>query len=228
MTLSNPRKERRSSGLLKLLMVTVSLFVFNFPFILFRYKNAKAGQCGLQFAMNHRAPRSEEKVDALLVPTDERENFIVIYNVNIPFRSFDTLESSTNIVQRVKNLLMTDYINLIATFQLTASYLLLHRVTGEQRIWTGSFYPRGNAPAYLSAFKRFNPDTFVQYCLNSLDNVENTLLNWPNRGDTSWVFTQIISIIFNVQSIVPIEHPLITKFTRRNHGRKSQIVFALP
>jgi hypothetical protein len=178
--------------------------------------------------MNHRAPRNEEKVDALLVPTDERTHFLVIYNVNVPFRSFDTLESSTNILQRVRNLLSTDFTNAVATFQLTASYLLLHRVTGEQRIWTGSFYPRGNAPAYLSAFTRFRPDTFVQYCLDSLDNVENTLLNWPNRGDTSWVFNEIISIIFNVQSMVQAEHSLVAKFSRRNHGRKTQIIFALP
>jgi hypothetical protein len=178
--------------------------------------------------MNYRAPRTEEKVDALLVPTDDRDNFIVVYNINVPFRTFDTLESSTVVLERVKRLLLSDFIQLIATFQLTASYLLLHRVTGEQRIWTGSFYPRGNAPAFLSAFKRFHPDSFVQYSLDSLENVEHTLLNWPNRGDTSWVFTQILSIIFNVQSIVPAEHSLISKFPLRNHGRKSQIVFPLP
>jgi hypothetical protein len=178
--------------------------------------------------MNHRAPRTEEKVDALLVPTDDKDNFIVVYNINVPFQVFHSMDTSTAILERVKGLLMTDFVQLVATFQLTASYLLLHRVTGEQRIWTGSFYPRGNAPAFLSAFRRFHHDTFVQYSLDSLENVEHTLLNWPNRGDTSWVFTQILSIIFNVQSIVPAEHSLISKFPLRNNGRKSQIVFPLP
>jgi hypothetical protein len=182
----------------------------------------------VQLIMNHRAPRTEEKVDGLLVPTDDREFFLAIYNINLPFRLFDTPNSTVNVLERVKNLLMRDFVDLRATFQFTASYLLLHRVTGEQRIWTGSFYPRGNARTYLSAFKRFQSDTFVQFGLDSLQNVEYTLLNWPNRGDTSWVFNQVLSIIVNVQSLVPAQHFLINKFPRRNNGRKSQIVFPLP
>jgi hypothetical protein len=167
-------------------------------------------------------------VDGLIVPTDDQNVFLAIYNINLPFRLFDTVESTTQTLQRVKNLLMIDFAGVAATFQFTASYLLLHRVTGEQRIWTGSFYPRGNAPAYLSAFKKFHPDTFVQYGLDCLDIVEHTLLNWPNRGDTSWVLQEVISIIFNVQSLVSNEHPLIRQFPGNNHGRKRRITFALP
>ena len=178
--------------------------------------------------MNRRTPRTEEKVDGLLVPTDDRDTYLVIYNVNLPFRLFDTIGNTTAVLERVKRLLSIDFVNVIATFQFTASYLLVHRITGEQRIWTGSFYPRGNAPAYLSAFKRFHPDTFIQFGLDSLENVEHTLLNWPNRRDTSWVFHQILSIIVNVQSLLPAQHVLISKFPRRHHGRKSQILFPLP
>ena len=178
--------------------------------------------------MNHRAPRTEEKVDGLLVPTDDKDILLAIYNVNLPFRSLDTLENTTAVLERVKNLLIRDFTNIIATFQFTASYLLLHRVTGEERIWTGSFYPSGNARTFLSGFKRFNADTFVEFGLDSMENVEHTLLNWPNRGDTSWVFHQVLSIIINVQSLVPAQHSLISKFPRRNHGRKTQIVFPLP
>ena len=178
--------------------------------------------------MNHRAPRTEEKVDGLIVPTDDKDVFLAIYNINLPFRLFDTVESTTQTLQRVKSLLMIDFAGVPATFQFTASYLLLHRVTGEQRIWTGSFYPRGNARSYLSGFKHFAPETFVQFGLDSLENVEFTLLNWPNRGDTSWVFNQILSIIVNIQSLVPAQHSLIAKFPRRNNGKKSQIVFPLP
>ena len=178
--------------------------------------------------MNHQAPRSEEKVDALLVPTDTRNKLLAIYNVNVPFNLFDTQEDTLQVLERVKNLLVRDFSNAVATFQLTASYLLVHKTTGELRIWSGSFYPRGNAPAYLSAFKKFHPDTFVQYGLDCLDNVEHTLLNWPNRGDTSWVLQEVISIIFNVQSLVSNEHPLIRKFPGNNHGCKRPITFALP
>lgn len=178
--------------------------------------------------MNHRAPRNEEKVNGLLVPTDDKNFNIVIYNVNIPFDSLNSVPSSIAILERVKRLVANDFTNVNVSFQLTASYMLHHRATNEQRIWTGSFYPKGNLPASLTAFKRFNVNNFVQFSLDSLDNVENALLNWPNRDDTSWVFTQIISVIFNVQSVVPIDHAVISKFPRRNHGKKRQIVFALP
>ena len=201
----------------------MSLFLY-----IFRYKSGCTCTAQPQLTMNRRTPRTEEKVDGLLVPTDERDSYLAIYNVNLPFRLFDTVHSTTAVLERVKNLLSRDFTNVIATFQFTASYLLVHRATGEQRIWTGSFYPRGNAPAYLSAFKRFHPDTFVQFGLDSLENVEYTLQNWPNRRDTAWVFHQILSIIINVQSMVPTDHPVISKFPRNNHGRKSQIVFALP
>ena len=181
-----------------------------------------------QIAMNHQAPRSEEKVDALLVPTDDKKILLAIYNVNVPFNLFLTQEDTIQVLERVKNLLVRDFSNVEATFQLTASYLLVHKTTGQFRTWSGSFYPRGNSRSYLSGFRRFNPDTFVQFGLDSLENVEFTLLNWPNRRDTSWVLHEVISIIFNVQSLVSNENPLIRKFPGINYGRKKRITFALP
>ncbi len=118
--------------------------------------------------VNRRAPSSEEKVDALLIPTDSRGHYIVIYNVNLPMRLFATDATSTAALERVKNLLERDFANAEATFQFTASYLLFHPATRQFRTWTGSFYPRGNAPAMLSTFQPFRPDTFVQFGLGTI------------------------------------------------------------
>lgn len=177
--------------------------------------------------VNRQTPSTEEKVDALLLPTDSRGHFIAVYNVNLPMRMFDTAASSAAALERVKNLLERDFANTEATFQFTASYLLFHPATRQFRTWTGSFYPRGNAPAMLSTFQRFRPDTFVQFGLDAVDNVEEGLRNW-SREDTGWVFHEIISVIVNVQTLVSQTHPLVAKFPNSTHGQKRHIVFALP
>ena len=38
--------------------------------------------------VNRQTPSTEEKVDALLLPTDSRGHFIAVYNVNLPMRMF--------------------------------------------------------------------------------------------------------------------------------------------
>lgn len=177
--------------------------------------------------MHRNVPRTEEKVDGLLMPMDERNSYLAVYNVNLPVRMFDTVGSSTAALERTKNLLAVDFANANAMFQFTASYLLYNEATAQYRTWTGSFYPRGNAPAYLSAFRRFDPATFVAFGLASVDNVEQSLTSWT-REDTNWAFSDLISIIVNVQSVVPATHPIVSKFPNSTHGRKRQIVFALP
>ena len=177
--------------------------------------------------VNRQTPSSEEKVDALLLPTDSRGHYIVIYNVNLPMRLFATDATSTAALERVKNLLERDFANAEATFQFTASYLLFHPATRQFRTWTGSFYPRGNAPAMLSTFQTFRPNTFVQFGLDSVVDVEDGLRNWA-REDTGWVFHEIISVIVNVQTLVSQTHPLVSKFPNSTHGQKRHIVFALP
>jgi len=94
--------------------------------------------------VNRRAPSSEEKVDALLIPTDSRGHYIVIYNVNLPMRLFATDATSTAALERVKNLLERDFANAEATFQFTASYLLFHPATTSK---TASEIGREKTPA---------------------------------------------------------------------------------
>ena len=176
--------------------------------------------------MNNQVPRSEEKVDALLLPCDEQGECIVIYNVNIPYEVFATRQDSIRILQRVRNLIQSDFRDIVTSFQITASYLLINEATGEHRTWTGSFYAHGNAPAMLSQFKRFDPNTFVFFALNSLEDIEDTLYHWPRARGTDWKFDHVISIIFNVQCKTVVQSHATAKFRYRD--RRNAVTFALP
>jgi hypothetical protein len=176
--------------------------------------------------MNNQVPRSEEKVDGLLLPCDEQGECIVIYNINVPYDSFATRQQSIGILQRVRNLLQADFRDIPTSFQVTASYLLVNEATGQQRIWTGSFYAHGNVPGMLSQFKRFDPNTFVFFSLNCLEDIEDTLYHWPRAQGTDWKFDHVISIIFNVQCKTNLQSHITSKF--RHQDRRNAITFALP
>ena len=195
-------------------------------FILFRYKRLASPEEWQQCIMNNQVPRSEEKVDGLLLLTDEPGECIVIYNINVPYESFATRQQSIRILQRVRNVVQRDFSGIPASFQITASYLLVNEANGQHRIWTGSFYAHGNAPGMLSQFKRFDPNTFIQFSLNCLEDIEDTLYHWPRAQGTEWKFDHVISIIFNVQCKTQLRAPVTAKF--RSRDRRNAITFALP
>lgn len=174
--------------------------------------------------MNNRAGRDQLKVDALCVPlTDNlQSDVIVIYNVNIPIQYFFDPQSAQEVLAKVKNLLSRDFYDAVTSFQITASYQLRHTITGELRTWTGSFNARNNAPAQLSGFEIFDNTTFIQVSLDHIEDIEARLTQFE---ETKWVLNQIISIIFNVQSRVKFNDPVLTHFPQ--HGRRSQRTFAL-
>lgn len=177
--------------------------------------------------MNNHAGRDQLKVDAACLPISDRPNsdYIIIYNVNIPIEYFDNDASAVNVLERVRDLLNTDFFNLQVAFQITASYQLLHRLTGQLRTWTGSFSVRNNAPAQISGFELFNRDTFVQVSLDHIEDVDEKLTR-PNAEASNWMLYRIISIIFNIQSKVSASSPVITSFPR--YGRRGHRTFALP
>jgi hypothetical protein len=177
--------------------------------------------------MNNHAERDQLKVDAVSLPVSDRQNtdYIVIYNVNIPIHYFNDDTSASNVLERVRDLLSTDFVYSRVGYQITASYELVHRITGQLRTWTGSFSVRNNAPAQISGFEEFDANTFVQTSLEHIEDVEERLTR-PNAEASNWMLHQIISIIFNIQSKVSNDSPVLTSFPR--HGRRSHRTFALP
>jgi hypothetical protein len=172
--------------------------------------------------------RLDLKVDAIVIGPrlaagDRR--LILVYNINIP--AYLSHEERTVAVARAQALLESDFRNTDVQYQVTASYFLRHTHTDFERFWNGSFYARGNSPAQLSGFERFNSLTFATNVQRAMRDAERKLTY--TGLDTVWKFDRLNSIILNVQSKIRANHPVFGK--RGLHdimGRKLQISFALP
>ena len=177
--------------------------------------------------MDHRASRSLLKVDALSMPLTERRQtkYIVIYNINVPFEHFESEEKSVQVLERVRNLLSRDFEGSEVVFQITASFILVHSITGQKRLWTGSFSVCGNVPAQITCYIEFDSETFVADALDSLEDVEDRLER-PAALASNWKLDQIISIIFAAQSKVSSDSLILQQFPQ--HGRRSRQTFPLP
>jgi len=134
------------------------------------------------------------KVDGTAV-LNKNDTVTVIYNINIPKIIAENNQSRLNALETVNNLLRRDFQTTPVYMQITASYLLVHTTTGEERIWTGSFWSRGNSPAEIAAFDRVNYDTFVQNTFRNSADVHH-VLRWVGR-ETNWRFESLISLILN-------------------------------
>lgn len=178
--------------------------------------------------MNNHESRNTLKVDAVSAEIEDRtrSNFLIIYNINVPYQYLDERETTTrNILERIKGLLTVDFRGHEPVYQITASYNLLNSVTGEFRVWTGSFSVRDNTPAQITGFLDFDPNTFVDDSLENLEDFEEKLERAPELS-SNWVVNSINSVIFNVQCIVDDENSALNLFPR--NGRRAHRTFALP
>jgi len=146
--------------------------------------------------MNNHASRSVLKVDTTCLKVDQ-DFYLIIYNINIPQFYLDDRGELTQVLNRIKQLLIQDFGTLNVLYQISASYILRHSESGETKTWTGSFFARNNTLGVIADFQQFNAATFVIQSLNQLVNVEQKLR--ANGFDTKWKFDQLLSVIFNVQ-----------------------------
>ena len=175
---------------------------------------------------NHRG-RDELKVDAVSCPVDDakRNQFIIIYNINVPIEVFENEQDSRRVLERVKNLLVQDFGQTLVVYQITASYVLVHNLTGATRVWTGSFSARSNVPAQVSGWEDFDPEDFVDQSVESITHVEARLHRHPSVS-SNWRLQAMISIIFNCQS--KVESTSLVLRTFPHHGKRTQRTFSLP
>ena len=153
--------------------------------------------------------------------------FTVEYNINIPADVVHNPEERINALERVKNLLETDFEQRdIIDYQMTGTYELRNTETGLLREWVGNFYAGLNNPAILQEFQVFDGHSFVNDVYPMLDHVEAQLLF--NGRDSKWKFERLQSIIFNVQCTVHENHKVLQnrKLTRKK--RKFRRTFELP
>jgi hypothetical protein len=178
--------------------------------------------------MNNHASRNILKVDAVSAPLleDRKQKFLVIYNINVPVDYIQNGEAQARaILTRIKNLLIAHFLHFPVVYQITASYNLVHSITGEFRVWTGSFSVRDNEPAQITGFEHFDPDTFVDESIENLEDFEFKLVRAPELS-SNWVLNSVNSIIFNVQSVVDPGTDVVATFPR--NGQRAHRTFALP
>lgn len=151
------------------------------------------------------------KVDATSVPVQDVTeeglpvtNCLVIYNVNVP--KFMLTDRYT--FERVKDLMLTDFGSDIENgadiyFDVSATVLLRHRNTGQQKFFLGSFNPRGRTKNQVSSFRTFEPASFPDFALYTChpNYVQRAMLI---AGEESvWEFEKLFSVILSFQTKLP-------------------------
>jgi len=177
--------------------------------------------------MDHQQERF--KLDAAAVNISGRQQQrIIVYNFNIPI---DLAQDPAN-WEIVRQQILTDLPPAAPGtisqpyFQLTAVYTLIHRNTNEERLWLGSFNPRGRELSQITAFRPVDHETFVDYSVVNSEpiRVRNRLDSGVNTRDSVWTLGNILSIIASFQSTVStnhlINHPEL--LTHSRHGAKNR------
>lgn len=166
------------------------------------------------------------KVDCTAV-RQQHNQYVVIYNINLPRDIVRDPTQRLDALQRVRALLISDFsgVNNLS-FQITGTYTLRHSETNEVKDWVGSFSTQINNPSVISQFQLFNRQTFVNTVFQILNTAEAQLLY--NGRNSKWKFEELQSIIINVNCNVDGKHPVLKK--RRLVRRKIRFrnTFALP
>lgn len=170
------------------------------------------------------------KVDATALGTNGNNDALIIFNINIPEQAVFDLAQFVPALQRAQDFLVAELGEQVIYYQLTATYFLVHKLTGAQRLWTGSFFPKGNAAASLADFQRFNPNTFVDIVSHTVN--QDTILeklSWTNL-DSNWQFDRLASVIVNAQANLTWSHPVMTRRNLAGRGgrRRAHVTFPLP
>jgi len=123
--------------------------------------------------MNNHAPRSVLKVDSTCIKLDETFN-LIIYNINIPAHYLQDRGELTEILERVRYVLIRDFSTFSITYQITASYILKHSENGQQKTWCGSTR-NGNLMSSCQSSSTFNANCPEINPLLPIEDTENTL-----------------------------------------------------
>lgn len=171
------------------------------------------------------------KVNATALRLQEEQNaYILIYNVNIPVGVF----GQPNVIQRIVDLLEEDFAGGQAYYQISATYYLQNRVTGQERFWAGSFFPQGNARGAVanSVFLPLERDSLMRDL--SVNNPEDAVdfFEFENL-ETAWELSRLESIVVNVNARVRRGHRALARrglvdVVERRGRRRRNIEFLLP
>ena len=166
------------------------------------------------------------KLDVTTLDTGEHEQYMLMLNFNVPksILEDDQPLPLEQVLIDVADLLDQEFYPEPVYFQVTASYNLRHRHTGDERLFTGSFCPKTSQISSLSGpvFRHFQKATFSQE-VRQFTTPENILscLEWPEDDDSDWSFLSLSSVILNCQVKVNWHNQYIMrKDLLNNRGRR--------
>lgn len=178
----------------------------------------------------------DTKVDITAVNMTDQNNVqatLVCLNFNIPKLIQENAQQFQQILSDISAFLENNFMpdNEIS-FQVTASYYLRNRITGEERLWTGSFFPGNQVSLSGNFFHLFRPQTFSQRLqqFTTPNHVQFCFL-W-NHLPTEWAFAGVASFIVNTQVKVGNNHAFLRQYdlqaARRRRMQRRHVILPHP
>lgn len=162
--------------------------------------------------------REDLKLDINVVDVEGGARALALLNFNIPYNIVENNLQYQNVLSDVSQFLETQIlsVNVGISFQVSATYYLVNRRTGEERFWSGSFNYTAREAALLSG-QQFLPYTSRANFLRDVTRCtteEHILacLQWQDR-DTDWTFLRTNSVVLSCQAILSRQN----EFFQRNN-----------
>ena len=151
---------------------------------------------------------------------------ILVFNFNVPIER----AQSPAAFERIRQQIDTDFpvesresVVVPLYYQISAAYVLVHRDTGEERFWLGSYNPRARDVSTVTEFRPYDPQTFVQHSVTSCSqqNIFNRLEDRTAGTESVWRLSRLLSVIVSVQATARIRHPVFYHHrTLLGHGNR--------
>ena len=122
---------------------------------------------------------------------------LLFCNFNVPVHRIQDVETIKTVLKTIEEDYGKDLSKLF--FAISASYILQHKETNEERQFCGSFHSKGIYKSLVLRFLPLRTDTFVNTVLQHtiLSNILSRLsLMLPN---SVWKFKELTSIVINIQ-----------------------------
>jgi len=176
-------------------------------------------------------PYDQFRLDgAALLDLDHLHQRIITYHFNIPLRltpSRATFETILRLLERDFPAESRQLVTFVPYFQISAVYTLIHRDTGAERLWQGSYNPRSRERGQVIPFQYLDPARFVDFAYTRCQNryVLQALNNNTDQQETVWTLGELLSVILTVQTTVRVNHPVFThhpELLQGRHGARDQ------
>lgn len=141
------------------------------------------------------------KVHRLYIGSHPRKLLIANYNIPLTVLHQDSIQTVERRIQTDFDL-PQDFIY----FNISATYVLKHRETQDEKFFGGSFHARGMKISELSAFRSLDSVDFIPFVLQKT-NLENITQKLKVAGhNTVWELDRVLSVVVSVQGIITPNH----------------------